>query len=195
MPIVQTGEEVLRRRASEIPPGEIRDPEFERLVAALRHALVETPGVGNAAPQIGVPLRVVLIQDLAEFHQSIPAERLTELERAPIDPYVLINPELQRVGRATRTFFEGCLSVGEGKFRALVERHHQVRVRYFDAAGSRREEIRTGWHARILQHEVDHLDGVLYVDKMLPRTFMTGDYERWADAPTAEVFRAFEGAP
>jgi peptide deformylase len=192
MPIVQTGDEVLRRRASEVPLADIGGAEAEELIAALHAALAETPGVGVAAPQIGVPLRVVLIQDPATFHESIPPERLRELERSPIEPYVLINPELELLGAETRTFFEGCLSVGVGDFRALVERHHSVRVRYIDPAGMQHEELRSGWHARILQHEVDHLDGTLYIDRMVSRTFMTNvHYERWVHAPTRDALRAF----
>ena len=192
MPIVQTGDEILRRRATEVSLSDIGGRDIEELIAALRAALVETPGVGVAAPQIGVPLRVILIQDLAVFHESIPPARLSELERSPIEPYVLINPELEWVDAETRTFFEGCLSVGAGDFRALVERHHAVRVRYFDAAGNRHEDLRSGWHARILQHEVDHLDGTLYLDRMKSRTFMTNEhYQRWVDAPTLDALIAF----
>src|SRR5947209_2327441 len=117
-PIVQVGDEVLRQRAVEIPLDEISGTAIKDLIAQLRDALVKVPGVGVAAPQIGVPVRAVLIQDPSAFHASIAPERLAELERSPIEPYVLINPELELAGAETRTFFEGCLSVGHGAFRA-----------------------------------------------------------------------------
>lgn len=184
---------MLRRRAAEVPIDEIAGVGITNLIAALREALVKVPGVGVAAPQIGVPRRVVLVQDLESFHETIPPERLVELERSPIDPYVLINPELELVGEEKRTFFEGCLSVGGGKLCALVRRHRTVRVRYFDPDGNPHEDIRSGWHARILQHEVDHLNGTLYVDTMLSRTLMTSKHRtRWAHLPTADVLSAFE---
>ena len=190
MPIVQAGDPVLRHRATPVDHDQIGSRAVQELIAALHRALVETPGVGIAAPQIGVSLRVVVVQDPPDFHESVPPEWLAVLERTPIDPYVLINPELDRVGDEERTFFEGCLSI-EG-YRALVPRRHSVRVRYMTPQGDRQEETRSGWHARILQHEVDHLDGCLYVDRMLSRSLTsTAHYERWAHVPTHDVCSAF----
>ncbi len=160
------------------------------VIDALRAGLVEAPGVGLAAPQIGVPWRVVLVQDPPEFHTRVSEARLVELERTPVEPYVLINPEIERVGDERRTFFEGCLSV-DG-YCALVERSHTVRVRWLDPEGGHHDEVASGWHARILQHEVDHLNGILYIDRMYTRSFMTTDnYVDWAHQPLAAIRAAF----
>lgn len=190
MTIVQAGDPVLRRPANRVPDDAIGSAETAQLIAAMCEVLGEVPGVGLAAPQIGVPLRVVVVQDLAEFHAAIPTELVTELERTVIARYVLINPEIEPAGHDRRTFFEGCLSV-DG-YRALVDRDRAVRVRWTDPAGKRHEATRTGWHARILQHEVDHLNGVLYVDRMLSRSFMTVDHcANWVERPTEEALAAF----
>ncbi|MDP9074026.1 MAG: peptide deformylase [Actinomycetota bacterium] len=190
MAIVQAGDPVLRRLASPVAADRIGSDGMNQLIDALYRALAEVPGVGVAAPQLGVGLRVVLIQDPAEFQARVDPDRLIELEREPIQPYVLINPFLEVVGLDTRTFFEGCLSV-EG-YRGLVRRAATVRVRYLDVEGRQHDEIRHGWHARILQHEVDHLDGALYVDRMLTRSFMTdAHYVDWALQPTGAVFHTF----
>jgi peptide deformylase len=188
--IVQAGDPVLRRLAEAVALSQLGSDSMVELVGALHAALAETPGVGIAAPQVGVSLRVVLIQDQAEHTSGVVADRMIELERAPVEPYVLINPSLERIGPECRTFFEGCLSV-EG-YRGLVERAATVRVRYLDPAGERHDEVRHGWHARILQHEVDHLDGMLYVDRMIARSFMAdAHYRQWATQPTEAVCRAF----
>jgi peptide deformylase len=190
VPIVPAGAVILRRPSRPVDPRAIGSAELAELIDALRAGLVESPGVGLAAPQIGVPYRVVLVQDPPEFHTRVPEERLAELERTPVEPYVLINPEIERVGDERRTFFEGCLSV-DG-YCALVERSRTVRVSWTDPEGGRHEAVRSGWHARILQHEVDHLNGILYVDRMYTRSFMTTtSYAEWVHQPVSAVRAAF----
>ncbi len=130
--------------------------------------LGDVPGVGLAAPQIGESRRVIVVQDLPEFVQRLSASQQADRERVPIQPYVLLNPVLTPLGSEIRTFFEGCLSI-EG-YVAAVARFHEVEVRFTDVAGQKQRQRVRGWHARILQHEVDHLDGTLYVDRMNPRT-------------------------
>ncbi len=188
--MIQAGDPVLRRVADELPLQSLTTDATSRLIEDLRFNLADKPGVGIAAPQIGVSSRVAIVQDPAAFHTSLGPDRLAELERVPLDEYVLINPELEVVGDDTRTFFEGCLSV-DG-YRALVCRHRRVRVRYLDPAGHRHDEVVSGWHARILQHEVDHLNGILYVDRMLPRSFMNIDhYDQWAHVSTEVISQVF----
>ncbi|HEX3541940.1 MAG TPA: peptide deformylase [Acidimicrobiales bacterium] len=193
MAIVQAGAAILRRPARVVDERAIGSAELAGLVAALHAGLAVTPGVGLAAPQIGVGWRVVLVQDPAVFQARVSPERLAQLEREPVEPYILINPEIEPVGPERRSFFEGCLSV-DG-YCALVDRAWGVRVRWTDETGRRHEAVRRGWHARILQHEVDHLNGILYVDRMYSRTFMTNDnYGAWADRPL-DVIRATFGVP
>jgi peptide deformylase len=188
--IVQVGAVVLRRPATSIDPRAIGSSELADVIDALEAGLVEAPGVGLAAPQIGVPWRVVLVQDPPEFHTRVSEARLAELERTPVEPYVLINPEIERVGDVRRTFFEGCLSI-DG-YCALVERCRTVRVRWLDPEGGHHDEVASGWHARILQHEVDHLNGILYIDRMYTRSFMTTDnYADWVHQPLDAIRAAF----
>ncbi|MDQ1398989.1 MAG: peptide deformylase [Acidimicrobiaceae bacterium] len=191
MTILQVGAAVLRRRADHVDPDKLTSPKLGELIEVLRAGLVETPGVGLAAPQIGVSLRVALIQDPPQFHARVSEDRLAELERTAVEPYILINPEIEPVGDERRTFFEGCLSV-DG-YCALVERAKTVRVRWLDPSGDYHEALQSGWHARILQHEIDHLNGILYVDRMLPRSFMTTlNYADWVDEPL-DIVRAVFG--
>jgi peptide deformylase len=188
--IVQAGGVILRRPAQPVDLRAFGSSEVAEVIDALRAGLVEAPGVGLAAPQIGVPWRVVLIQDPPEFHTRVSEERLAELKRTPVAPYVLINPEIEPLGDERRTFFEGCLSV-DG-YCALVERSYTVRVRWLDPEGGAHDEVRSGWHARILQHEIDHLNGILYIDRMFTRSFMTTDnYFDWVHQPLDVVRAAF----
>ncbi len=155
--------------------------------------LAEVPGVGLAAPQIGESRRVVVVQDLPAFHETIPLDRMSERERTPIEPYVLINPRISPVGDATRTFFEGCLSV-KG-YVGAVERHLEVDLDFVDPAGHEHRRRVRGWHARILQHEVDHLDGRLYIDRMDPRTFCSQEeFPNYAGMPVDDAIRRLTAA-
>ena len=155
----------------------------------MRETMHDAPGVGLAAPQIGYSLQPVVIEDQAEFIQKLPAEQVAERERKPVPFHVLINPKLTLLGVEAAEFFEGCLSLAG--FTAVVPRAKHVRV---ECLNERAEPViieATGWYARILQHEIDHLGGVLYVDRMNSRTFFTQDnYVRhWKDRAVAEVTR------
>jgi peptide deformylase len=194
MPIVQAGDPILRRRAEEVPRAALGSAELDEVIDALHGSLEEVPGVGLAAPQIGISWRVVLVQDPVEYHGGIDEEVRERMERRPVEPYVLVNPRLEPIGSEGRIFFEGCLSV-EG-YRALVPRYRRVRVLWTDPSGVEQTQEVSGWHARILQHETDHLDGVLYVDRMLARSLVNAKtYPAWASLPTEEVLHAFGIAP
>jgi peptide deformylase len=188
--IVQAGDPVLRRPAREVTSEELTSPALQQLVDAML-VTMEGVGVGLAAPQVGVGLRVVVIEDPAHYHEGIDSEVLAAQGREPIEPYVLINPELRVVDDTPAEWFEGCLSV-DG-YRAVVPRASAVHLRALDRDGRPFELDATGWHARILQHEVDHLDGCLYVDRMLSRTLVdtTSYSERWGGAPVDQVKHTF----
>lgn len=153
------------------------------MIAAMRRA----PGVGLAAPQIGVGLRMIVLEDRAEYLAKVSPEELAERERVAFDVRTFINPTLRPIGDERRVFFEGCLSVNG--YVALVERFAEVEVAGVDAQGQPVTWRARGWPARILQHEVDHVNGTLYVDRMLPRTFVTGESARalFAGRSMAEV--------
>jgi peptide deformylase len=159
--IVQVGAPVLRNRARSLSPDEVKSAEIQQLIAWMRETMRDAPGVGLAAPQIGIPLQLAVIEDPSEAPDK---------ERVPVPFHVLINPQLT-LGSELVEHYEGCLSV-EG-FQALVPRARTVQV---DALNHQGEPVKIeagGWYARILQHEIDHLNGTLYIDRMHPRTFTT----------------------
>jgi peptide deformylase len=186
----QTGELVLREPARPLRLDEIRSPEIQRLIIAMRDTLRDAPGVGLAAPQVGCGLQLAIIEDKAEYQQAILSEQLAERGRVPLPLQVIINPTLSIVDATPKLFFEGCLSVAG--FTALVPRAAKVRVEGLDETGVPLLIEAEGWHARILQHEFDHLQGRLYLDSMLPRSFMTAaSHARfWKDTPVCEVCAA-----
>jgi peptide deformylase len=115
----------------------------------------EAPGVGLAAPQVGVSIQLAVIEDQPEYLAHHSAEELATLQRSAVPFHVIINPKLTLLDKGSAQFFEGCLSV-EG-YQAVVERALDVRV---ECLNERAEEITInahGWYARILQHEIDHL--------------------------------------
>ncbi len=184
--IVQVGEAVLRRRARALDPEEIRGRAIQELIEWMRETMYDAPGVGLAAPQVGLPLQLAVLEDRAEVLQTIPAERLAERNRRPVPFQVVINPRIELEGAAVE-FFEGCLSLAG--FSALVPRAERVRVECLNARGEPATITAEGWHARILQHEIDHLRGVLYIDRMWPRSLTTVENLKryWEDHPVAEV--------
>ncbi|MFJ9815234.1 peptide deformylase [Streptomyces sp. NPDC101151] len=179
LPIVAAGDPVLRR-GTEPYDGQLDPGLLARFVAALRATMRAAPGVGLAAPQVGVPLRIAVIEDPA----PVPEEVALVRGRVPQPFRVLVNPSYEPVGTARAAFFEGCLSVPG--WQAVVSRHAEVRLRGQDEHGRTLDEVFTGWPARIVQHETDHLDGTLYLDRAELRSLSTNEAvaQRWAQ-PTA----------
>lgn len=179
--IVQTGDPVLRKVARTMSADEIRSPEIQQLIDEMCETMRAAPGVGLAAPQIGVSLQLAVIEDRADYLDGVPPEHLAVRQRAAVDFHVIINPKLTLLDEGAVEFFEGCLSV-EG-FGAIVPRALSVRV---ECLNERAEPITIrahGWYARILQHEIDHLNGTLYIDRMYTRSFTTVENaERFASS-------------
>jgi peptide deformylase len=185
--IVQAGDPVLRRAARSLSEDEIRSAAIQQLVELMRETMRDAPGVGLAAPQVGESIQLVVIEDREEYQQSIDPERLAERERVPVPFHVVANPVLTVLDADPRLYFEGCLSVTG--FGALTPRHAGVRVSGLNERAEPVEIEARGWYARILQHEIDHLNGRLYVDSMLSRSFMTdASYRKsWQDKSVAEI--------
>jgi peptide deformylase len=139
----------------------------------MQETMRDAPGVGLAAPQVGMPLQLAVIEDREELLSSLPAEELAEKERKAVPFHVIINPEITLLGNDTANFYEGCLSLSG--FSAVVPRACRVRVSYLDEHGQPQSLEASGWYARILQHEIDHLKGTLYLDRMDSRTFTSLD--------------------
>jgi len=185
--IVQTGEPVLRQMGRRLTPEEIALPAIQELIGYMRDTMRDAPGVGLAAPQVGLPIQLAVIEDRAEYLTGIAPELLAERERQAVPFLVLINPDIVEYSDETVEFFEGCLSVAG--FSALVKRSRRVRVEYLDEHGQPQRLKASGWFARILQHEIDHLNGRLYIDRMETRSFTSLDNmgRHWKDLPVESV--------
>jgi peptide deformylase len=190
--IVQAGNPVLRQRARPLSIAEIQSREIQKLIESMRTCMHEAPGVGLAAPQLGLALQLAVIEDREEYHKEIPEALLLERERRPVPFQVILNPALEEVGEQKTEFFEGCLSLSG--FSALVPRARAVRVICLDERGERKVIEASGWYARILQHEIDHLHGMLYIDRMRTRSFtsMENLVEFWKGKPVNEIKKALD---
>src|SRR6185295_3714923 len=171
--IVQAGHPVLRRKGRELTKDEIRSPQVQQLIELMQATMREAPGVGLAAPQVGVSLQLAVIEDPEEYLAHLSEDQLAATQRSPVPFHVIINPKLTLLGDNKATFFEGCLSV-EG-YQAIVDRAVDVRVECLNERGEEITINAHGWYARILQHEIDHLNGTLYIDRMKTRTYTTGE--------------------
>lgn len=168
--IVTVGHPVLRERAREVTPDELASAEVQQLIDDLIDTMRAANGAGLAANQIGVPLRVATIE-------------VGDNPRYPYKPRVpltvVVNPVIEPVDDELVLINEGCLSVPN--LRGEVARHVNVRVRWTDRDGTEHDELRRGLTAGTFQHECDHLDGVLFLDRVAdPRTFTTWEqFERF----------------
>jgi len=171
--IVQTGHPILRKVARQISVDEIRSASTQGLIVEMRDTMRAAPGVGLAAPQIGESIQLAVIEDRSEYIKDIASEQLAVRQRSPIDFHVIINPKLTLVGESSVDFFEGCLSV-EG-YAAIVRRSAGVRVECLNERAEQTTITAQGWYARILQHEIDHLNGTLYIDRMQTRSFTNAE--------------------
>jgi peptide deformylase len=167
--ILTIGDPVLRQPARDVTPEELRSPEVQRLIDDLIETKRAANGAGLAANQVGETLRVAV----AEVEGTNPRYPY----KPPIPLSVMVNPVIEPVDDELVEINEGCLSVPD--LRGYLERHLSVRVRYLDREGDEHEEIKRGLTAGTFQHEVDHLDGVMFVDRADPRTLSTWEqFER-----------------
>lgn len=169
--IVQAGDPVLRKVSRELTQDEIRSPSIQQLIESMRETMHDAPGVGLAAPQIGESIQLAVIEDRADYLEGVSAEHLAKLQRSAVPFHVIINPKIYILDKSSAQFFEGCLSV-EG-YQAVVKRALHVHVECFNERGEEVSINAQGWYARILQHEIDHLAGTLYVDRMETRSLTT----------------------
>jgi peptide deformylase len=177
--IVTVGDPVLRERAREVGLEELRSEAVQRLIDDLIETKRAAHGAGIAANQVGETLRIAIV----EVEPGNPRYPY----KPPVPLTVVVNPELEPVGNAQVEIVEGCLSVPG--LRGAVPRYEEVRVRYFDRDGGEHEEVRRGLTAGTFQHEVDHLDGVLFLDRVRdPTTFSTWEHAQGTfDARAREI--------
>jgi peptide deformylase len=168
--ILEIGHPTLRERARELSVAELASPEVQLLIDDLIETRRAANGAGLAAPQVGESMRIAV----AEVEPGNPRYPY----KPPIPLTVLVNPSIEPVGSELARINEGCLSVPD--LRGELDRHVSVRVRYLDRDGVEHAEVKRGLAAGTFQHEVDHLDGILFVDRADPRTFSTwAHYERF----------------
>jgi peptide deformylase len=184
--IVQVGEPSLRASSQALSKDQILSSAIQTLIEYMRETVRDAPGVGLAAPQIGESVQLAVIEDKADYQKSLSKDELKERERGEVPFHVIVNPVIELLTDPTETFFEGCLSLPG--FTALVSRAKTVRVHCLDHRGESRIIEASGWYARILQHEIDHLKGTLYIDRMRARSFSSlENYTRhWKDEKRTE---------
>jgi peptide deformylase len=176
--VARMGHPVLRQKARAIERGEIRQPLFQKLIDDMIETMVEYHGVGLAAPQVheGVRLFVASL-DHDDAHDD--ADDVAAATRP--QPIAIINPEITPVGSSMEEDWEGCLSIPD--IRGRVPRAVDIKVRAWDRYGERIELHARSYPARVIQHETDHLDGILFFDRMRSFDSLTflDEYSRyWA---------------
>ncbi|AJT40948.1 peptide deformylase [Psychromicrobium lacuslunae] len=173
--IVQAGHPALRAQ-SEPWDGQLESTELNTLIELMRRVMHAAPGVGLAAPQLGIPLQLAVLED----QHAVPEEVRIAREREPLEFFAVLNPRYLPSGDSRSSFFEGCLSMTG--WQAVVPRYRSVELSFFDPDGIAQRREFTGWSARIVQHETDHLAGTLYIDKAELRSLADNHQyaARWA---------------
>ena len=166
--IIRMGHPTLRERAKPFPDSEIGSDQFNHLITDLKDTLQATGnGIGLAAPQINVSYRVALI--------DIPNSTTRYGPVTPMPSAIYINPEITVLDEASEGYWEGCLSVPN--MMGFVERPQHIRVDFLDEQGQKQFVELEGFLATVFQHEFDHLDGILYVDRLKDMSLFSFDEE------------------
>ena len=160
LPIVAYGTPVLKKKGSDITPDY---PALEQLLENMWETMYEANGVGLAAPQVGIAIRLFIV-DAFPFADD---DELTEEEQKQLTGFkkVFINPQIEESGEEW-AFNEGCLSIPD--IREDVYRQEEIQIRYWDENFKEHTEQYSGLAARVIQHEYDHIEGVLFTDKLSP---------------------------
>jgi peptide deformylase len=180
--IVEIGHPALRAPAGELTAGKLASPEIRRLIDDIVETKRAAGGAGLAANQVGASVRLA-IAEVEGVNPRYPY-------KPPIPLTVMVNPVIEPLDEEMVEINEGCLSVPN--LRGSLGRHVNIRVRYLDADGKERFEVKRGLTAGTFQHEVDHLNGVLFVDRADPRTLATWEqFERFQRAEFVERITEF----
>ena len=148
--VARMGHPLLRRRTPQLDPAEIGTPAVQRLIDDMFETMHEHVGIGLAAPQVHESLRL-FVAGVEDPDSNLP-------------PVVMINPAIEPIGTAVEEDWEGCLSIPD--IRGKVPRPVEIRVRSLDRNGTPQQMTASGFPARVIQHETDHLNGVLFLDRM-----------------------------
>ncbi|XP_070687114.1 peptide deformylase, mitochondrial [Pempheris klunzingeri] len=173
--VCQVGDPVLRSHAAAVDPAAVTGPEVQQVINTMVKVMRKLECVGLSAPQIGVPLRILALEySVKMLEESSPAER--ELRGLSIQPLrIFVNPQLRILDGRTVLFQEACESISG--FSATVPRYLSVEVSGLNEKGEAVTWQAVGWPARILQHEMDHLNGALYIDRMDSKTFININWQ------------------
>jgi len=171
--VARIGHPVVRAEARPVPPGKLRSAEIQRLIDDMEETMHEYDGVGLAAPQVHVGLRLAVLEVEATDERSSDAVPFT----------VLVNPVVRPLSEAKLVGYEGCLSIPD--LRGQVPRYDKVRLEALDRKGRPFSLEASGFHARVIQHECDHLDGRVYLDRMtdLRSLSFVREFDRFVAAP------------
>lgn len=171
--VARMGHPVLRAKAKPVPPQAIASPVIQQLIDDMFETMHEYTGIGLAAPQVHESVRI-FVAGIREIPVSAVLDDDQEM------PFIaLINPEVTLIGPVTDEGWEGCLSIPD--IRGRVPRAPQIQVRAYDRAGRRVELMASGLPGRVIQHENDHLDGILFFDRMATYESLTfmDEYRRY----------------
>lgn len=155
--IAQVGQPVLRKKTENVKEENIKSPEIQKLIDDMVYGLHKENGVGIAAPQIFQSIRMIALH--------VPYSK-NAYRKAKIPLTIIINPQITKTSKNKELDWEGCLSVAEGNLKGIVPRYKRIRVEGYDRNGQKIKLTAYSFKARIIQHEIDHLNGVLFVDRI-----------------------------
>lgn len=167
--VTQIGDPVLRRVAAEVPPEMVQSKEVQFIIEKMLHVLKKYDCVGLAAPQIGISLRIIVMHFKESVRKVYTKSEYEARQMSELPLTIFINPEMKVTNFNKKCFPEGCMSVRG--YSGDVERFEEVTLTGLNEKGVQSELILKGWNARIAQHEMDHLEGKIYTDKMDRTTF------------------------
>jgi len=165
LPILEFPDPRLRTRAAPVDPAWLADAATQQLIDDMFETMREYQGIGLAAPQVHASVRLFVAGLEAKKDRNIDEEDDDDQDRQSVPLMALINPEITPVGRDSVEDWEGCLSIPD--IRGRVPRAREIVVRAYDRTGKRTEMRVSGFTARVIQHETDHLDGILFFDRMI----------------------------
>jgi len=182
---------ILRQPCRKLSADEIVSDEIQTLIQTMKVTMQRAPGVGLAAPQIGLSMQLVVIEDAEERLKAIDPMILSERQRKPVPFHALINPVIIAHSDNKIAYFEGCLSCLS--HIRIVPRYESVTVTCLNEKAEPQEIMAQGWYARILQHEIDHLSGVLNIDRAHPNTEVSfEDYKtKWMYASRSDIHQFY----
>lgn len=175
--VAKLGHPVLRRIADPLEPGRVKSPEIQRLIDDMFDTMAEYGGVGLAAPQVHCPIQLLVTEDIPD--PDLEGGYLAQRS-------VVINPKITFLTSEEIAYFEGCLSVPD--FRGRVPRIQRIRLQGLDRDGNKIDREVEGFPAVVLQHEVDHLNGIIFIDRMKDLSTLSyqQEFERyWASTSGA----------